>query len=312
MRAIHVRGMYGLGDNIFQRAFVKTLAATRTVYLTTSWPELYMDLGVRFVRPVTNLRTQAKNIRRTPVQWETPPADAEQRHVSYGSHSLRRGSIIAAMEAEFKVPPSGWDLPAGLPRRIESRPIAVIRPVTERKEWHNRARNPRPEYVAQVAESLMETHHVISVADLLKGEEWLVGPAPPAHERFHGGELEVFQLLGLVQSADVVVGGVGWIVPATIAAKVKLFCILGGQGGHNAPEKITDHRMDLSNARFIEPDHYCRCDGMLHDCNKTLSRLDAHWADWRRQHVLQQAASIEVGLAPGPGNWLPAGAGVPL
>ena len=44
-----VRGMKGLGDNIYQRAFVKRLPGP--VYLETPWPELYEDLpGVKFVR----------------------------------------------------------------------------------------------------------------------------------------------------------------------------------------------------------------------------------------------------------------------
>lgn len=312
MKPVVVSGMYGLGDNVFQRAFVKTLTSTREVFLTTSWPELYEDLGVEFIRPATKLRTQAKNIDRSWVKWRNPPGSADHIKVSYGSHSLRSGSIVQAMEVAFKVAPSlSWDLPA-FPRTVRHRPIALVRPVTERMEWHNSARGPLPEYVAQIADDLMSTHHVISVADLVRGQEWALPPEPPAHERFHAGELDVKNLLGLVQSADVVVGGVGWIVPASIAAGVNLFCVLGGQGGHNAPEKITDPRMDLSHAYFAQPDRYCRCENMRHGCNKRITGLDAKWARWRREHLHQQPPPITADVAPGPGNWLPAGAGVPV
>ena len=117
--------------------------------------------------------------------------------------------------------------------------------MTVRTEWRNEARNPRPEYIAAIAAELMDTHTVVAVADLAPGQEWIVGELPPAHHYFLFGELAVRELLALVRDADLVVGGVGWIVPAGLALKVKTFIVLGGHGGHNAPAKITDPRLDL-------------------------------------------------------------------
>lgn len=288
---VKIAGMRGLGDNIFQRPFVKALARVRPVYLITPWPELYYDIpNVHFVHEATPLRTQAKNmIRQDPVVWVKPPRQVTMLRVSYGHATMATQNIARTMEGCFGARLEPMDLPAFpafVPWAPAGRPVAVIRPVTERKEWNNTARSPKPEYVAEIARSLMDKYHVVSVADLKEGEEWLVGPAPPAHTRFHGGELDVRQLLGLVQSAALVVGGVGWIVPACIAAGTPLFCILGGCGGHNAPEKITDPRMDLSHVGYATPDRFCRCDRMQHTCDKTITALAGQWRDWRNQHCL--------------------------
>lgn len=277
--------MRGLGDNIFQRPFVRVLARQRPVYLITPWPELYDDIpDVHFVHEATSLRTQAKNMQHHAATWVKAPRQVSLIRVSYGHATLAHHGIVAIMQQCFGVAPDRFDLPA-FPPFLSLRPIAVIRPATERREWHNAARGPRPEYIAEIASSLMKDYHVISVADLVPGEEWLVDNVlPPAHTRFHAGELYMPELLGLVQSAAVVVGGVGWIVPACIAAGTPLFCILGGCGLHNAPEKVTDPRMDLTHVGFAMPDRFCRCDRMQHTCDKTISDLHGAWGIWRRYH----------------------------
>jgi hypothetical protein len=155
-----------------------------------------------------------------------------------------------------------------------------VRPVTVRSEWKNEARNPRPEYVAEIAAELMATHTVVAVADLEAGQEWLVGELPPAHHYFVRGELKVRELLALVRAADVVVGGVGWIVPAGLALHVNTFVVLGGHGGHNAPNKITDPRLDLSRIGFAMPSRFCKCTNMLHACDKTISDPIGQFQRW--------------------------------
>jgi hypothetical protein len=281
--------MRGLGDCIYSRAFIKALARQSDVYYETPWPEIAADIpNVRFVRCETPLRTQAKNVaRQASSRWAPLPNVARRTiQVGYGHATMREGCIWHAMQKCFGCEPETLDLPP-FPRWPETdRPIAVVRPVTERKEWHNSARGPLPEYVAQIAADLMATHCVISIADLEPGVEWLVGEAPPADIRLHAGELGVRDLLGLVQSADVVVGGVGWVVPACIAARTNLFCILGGQGGHNRPDRIVDQRMDASHVGWATPDRFCQCEQMRHDCIKTISNLSEQWSAFRRERGL--------------------------
>ena len=157
--------------------------------------------------------------------------------------------------------------------------MAVVRPVTVRTEWCNRARNPMPDYLAWIAERLMATHHVLLLADLEAGVEDLVGELPPHHTALLHGELSAMQAIELVRKADVVVGGVGWIVPASLACGTKAVIVLGGNGACNAPERITDPCVPgLDRLRFIRPDSLCGCHRMDHLCNKTISNLPAQWS----------------------------------
>lgn len=285
-KPVLIRGMWGMGDCIYSRPFVRAAAAQYELHLETPWPELYADVDIKFIRGGRRLRTQQKNMARQRVDlWSRPSLPMREVKVSYGA-SLSMFSIIKALEyrwAALKVgfDPALFDLPDMGPSPIVSgRPIAVIRPVTVRSEWRNEARNPRPEYIAALADELMATHHVVAVADIAPGEEWAIGELPPAHRYFVFGELAVRDLLALVRDADIVIGGVGWIVPAGLALKVKTFVVLGGHGGHNAPEKITDPRLDLSRIGFAKPEKFCRCTNMLHTCDKRIADPIGQFERW--------------------------------
>jgi len=256
------------------------------VWLDTPWPEIYEDLDIKFVRGKRRLRTQMKNVEFQPEsRWSKPPPMREIKRVSYGA-DLNTRPLIQCLEQRWsalkvKFDPALFDLPDMGPSPVRSdRPIAVIRPVTVRTEWLNTARAPRPEYIVALADELMATHTVVAVADLDPNHEWLVGNRPPAHHHFLFGELKVRELLALVRDADIVIGGVGWIVPAGLALKTKIFVVLGGHGGHNAPEQITDPRLDLSRIGFAMPERFCRCTRMLHECNKTIADPVGQFARW--------------------------------
>ena len=278
--------MWGLGDNIYSRPFVRAAAAQYQLWLETPWPELYADLNVKFVRGSRRLRTQQKNIARQKVDLWWPPPWPRIREIKISYFDIGVRSIINAMECRWAAlnvvfDPALFGLPDMGPAPVVSeRPIAVVRPVTVRSEWRNEARNPRPEYIAAIAGELMATHTVVAVADLARGEEWLEGELPPAHWHFVHGELPVCELLALVRDADIVVGGVGWIVPAGLALKVKTFVVLGGHGGHNAPAKITDPRLDLSRVGFATPEKFCKCTNMLHNCDKRITDPVGQFHRW--------------------------------
>ena len=138
--------MYGLGDNIYQRAVVRALPGIN--YLRTPWPQLYADLpNIRCVRPATRLRTQAKNAARA-WNWATPPASLAPRKADYVRHP---GTMLEGLCAAYGVslPAVTFDLPVcgapcipgeyivGAPRKY-----VVIRPATVRAEWRADARNP--------------------------------------------------------------------------------------------------------------------------------------------------------------------------
>lgn len=267
-----IYGMQGLGDNIYQRAFIKQLP--QLIYLQTPWPELYRDMNVRFLKPATKLRTQLKNIERNNC-WSVASSSQTARRVAYGVEGIYTG-----MRHWLGVEPGALDLP-DFGRSPVTGKYAVIRPVSVRAEWRADARNPLPEYVNCAAKILRsQGYTVVSVADLEPEKEWAVGELPDADIRFHHGELPIEKLLALVQGAAVVVGGIGWIVPAAIAAKVPAWIICGGQGGFNHPNLITDCTMDLSKIHFVVPENFCRCTQREHECDKRINNHDERFTDW--------------------------------
>lgn len=277
---IVIEGPHGLGDNIYQRGVLNVLVneCGDDVYVRTPWPEL-LPARVRPIRADTRLRTQAKNEAKVDAGvWYRRPANASDVRTTYGARDLEQGSILSAMARAVGVRSARMDMP-GLPAWPKTeRPIAVIRPVTVRTEWSNPARNPDPAALHHASRALLRTHHVIAVADIDGDAERLVGVMPEANEYFVSGELSMLALFGLCVAADVLVGGVGWLVPFALAARKRALILLGGHGGHNAPDCILgplappDHSI-----RFVFPDEFCPCTNMRHGCPKTiaLTKLDA-------------------------------------
>jgi hypothetical protein len=294
MTPLFLRAQWGLGDSIFVRPFVREAARLYDVYLETPWPELFDDLPVKFVRLERKLRTQMKNVRRQPdTRWVLPPEGLAPVSIGYNGEDLKHASIVQTLERKYRglgvvLKDPVWDLPDTGPQpvNLNHRPIAVVRPVTQRREWKNAARNPRPEYVDWVSKRLMNTHHVIAVADLQNKEEWLEAGVPPHHMAALRGEFDLRSLIALVRNADVVVGGVGWIVPMSIALGTKAFVILGGHGAHNHPDRITDPRMDLSRLTFAKPERFCPCSNMNHQCDKYISNFPHLWETFVRSSDL--------------------------
>ena len=69
---IAIRGMQGLGDNVYQRAFIKSLVKSKEVLLETPWPEIYEDLpNIKFIKPQTKLRTQKKSLEKVDTMLGT-------------------------------------------------------------------------------------------------------------------------------------------------------------------------------------------------------------------------------------------------
>lgn len=294
-----ITAMGGLGDGIYQRPFIRQLQDVREVFLATPWPELYADLpNVRFVKPVgMGLRTQAKNIERYPDDfWNPRPIQAERirPHYGMGMHT-RETTILRELEQFFPRSrrPLVMDLPDfGEPPIDLKQPYAVVRPVTVRKEWAASARAPDPKYVATASKALRKFgFKVVTVADVDGKQEKMVGDPPPADERFEAGELAPAELLALIQNAAVVVGGVGFIVPACMATKTPAVVIGGGMGGTNGPDVLTDLRVDSSHMEFLLPEPYCRCSDMRHECNRTIPRFS------RRLHQALGRLSLEEAAA---------------
>lgn len=277
---LYFDGMHGIGDNINQRCFIKALVNSgKEIWLKTPVPEIYEGIkNLHFVRSNTPLRTQKKNEMRTTAVFESEPPGIPKKRIFYGNGHLQEGSVFDAMAMQFGIGPAKMDLPHfTLPdiRVPAGKPIAVIRPTTERTEWHNASRGPLNKYIDEVSRMLaVRGFHVISIADNEPGQEWIPDVEPFAHRKLHNGELSITQMLALVERADIVVTGACVISHAAMAYERPTIFIQGGNGGNNHHSKITDPRCnDVSKTLFVYPDHYCRCQLMKHDCDKTISNL---------------------------------------
>ncbi len=269
---LFIRSMFGLGDNVYERPFVRSAALKHEVWINTCWPELFWDLGVHFVEPHTRLRTQARNAALHKDLWVQPPSACTTASFSYGSKELAKGNILQALGRSFSVvEPFFMDLPPLPPSPVVGEYV-VVRPVSYRVEWMNPARNPKPEYVASAATLLRDNgYRVVSVADIVPNVEW-IDPIE-ADIRFEHGELSVLQLLALYDSAKIVVSGVGHAIPICLASKTPCIVIAGGQGGHNAPEMVQDPRLPTGHMHWILPQPYCRCINMRHNCLKDIPKF---------------------------------------
>lgn len=289
--ALLIRAPWGLGDSLYIRPVIADAARQRQIYLETPWPELYADLPVHFVRGEKGLRLQMRNVIRQPdATWVLPPPGVDGVALGYGSIELETRSVFEAMAYKMPMPmvsQPAWDLPdlGECPLDPGDAPLAIIRPVLRRLEWDNEARNPLPEYVHEIAGDLKARGFAtVVICDLQVDREQLAnGMMPPCNLALTNGEMNVRQLLATIRDAAVVVGGVGWIVPAAIALGTPCFTVLGGNGGMNAPDRLIDHRMNAPNLGFAMPDNLCMCMDMRHSCDKTISDLMAQWRRFSRR-----------------------------
>lgn len=293
--------MVGLGDSIYIRAFIRHYPGSHVV---TCWPELFEDLDVYCVKAQTQHRTHAKGAHRSDYEWATQLQDAKEIQIVYTRASLRREPITVTLRRKAAGEPV-FDLPDyGLPPWSVDRPVAIVRPVTVRIEYPNKARNPKPEYIASASRELKRRgFYVVSIADLEEGKEWLVGDAPDADLVLHNGELNTRQLLAAIQGAAVVVGGPGWIIPACISSGTPLYVALGGSLKYNAPDKLTDPAMDLSKTEWAWPDTPCYCTDFAHSCTKDINGFDAQFTNWLDRQGICQLDEKLSGVAATARGW---------
>lgn len=288
MRQIFIDGMLGIGDNIMERPFIKELAKTHQVWLKTATPEIFCDIpNVYFVRSNTSLHTQRKNECASDIAFSSlPPAGIPSKRIFYGNAELQSpGGIFGSLRKQFGVKPCALDLPVfdmpDIPE-LKSKKIAIIRPTTERREWHNAARGPLNSHIDQASRILRERgYFCVSIADVDGVNEWISGDEPYADLKLHRGELRLTELFAMVQNAGVVVTGSGVVSQTSLAYRTPMIFLGGGCGGSNHHSRITDPDvMDLSRCVFIYPDNYCRCQMMKHNCDKRISNLTEKITEW--------------------------------
>lgn len=287
MRPIYLQGMHGLGDNLHQRAIVRELSRSREVWLETSWPQVYHDMPVHCIAKGTTLRTQLKNVVRSRSLFATSRRASQSIRVWYTPQQVRaRGSVLAAMcaavgvdheTADFRMPvPADWVAQA---RQFvdTDRPILVYRPLVERTEWGGcAARNPDRGAYARLFAGIRERYHVVSIADLVPGVEWISGEPIEADQTFHAGELCFEALAGLFSIAALVWASPGFAVPLSQAVGTPVIAIFGG---------YESSRSFSSGARFspylgVDTMAPCECFSHHHACDKRIDEESAAKRIW--------------------------------
>ena len=296
--------MEGVGDCIYQRPFIKQLIKDgHEVYLSVYLHELFSDIkGLKFLKPAKEhtYRTQQKQFdSQKSIKYDTPPPKFDKViDPLYSGTDLIHDSIVYSMSLKFGVDNLSnleWNLP-NLSHHLTKhesilksipfgfKKIAIVRPSTIRSEWKVSTRSPDPTYIYWCAHVLHEAgYYVISIADVDGSNEWIEGPAPFADLTLHSGDLGIFGTLELLKTADVVIGGSGFIVPATVSAKVPLFILFGGRGAYDSPYKIFHPSMNLKKIGWAVPRNFCRCTLAEHACDKSIPDLDDKFMNFLRQ-----------------------------
>lgn len=302
-----VQGMHGMGDCVHQRAVVRQLMRSRTVWLETSWPAIYHDLvgpDLHLLRKHVGLRTQAKNAEREAGKFVDRPSQLTPsiRVMYHGADVMQTDSktVLESMcrvtgtdyaTADFRLPvPGSWRaeyLAMNLQTmNTEGKPLLVYRPLVARGEWRgSMARNANVLNYVHLFAFLREHFFVISVADLEPGKEWLVGPRLKADVTLHSGELTFEAMAALFQDADLVFTSSGFAAILAPAVGTPCISIVGG---------YEDGRAHDSGKRFapylaIEPSDPCRCwsSGCQQHCSKEINMLTAvdQMAAFLREHL---------------------------
>ena len=287
---ILVTGMFGIGDNLHQRAPIRDLMLSHDVWLETCHIALYHDLvaqGLKLLPRPTRLRAQARTIATERTRYafaaRRPSLDAERRKIWYNKPEIDKyGSILGAMygclnlqvpaKPDFRLPiPSAWQ--ANIRRLIEtwprmSKPLMVLRQIILRKEWDGANRNPDPIAYRRLVEDIRDRFFVVSIADLAPNLEWILGPELPADVKLHAGELDFETMSALFAEAALVVSPAGFAPVLAQAVGTPGVTVYGGRESYRTTQAAGAH---LAPSLGIDPINPCDCQSNTHHCDKTLN-----------------------------------------
>lgn len=284
---ILLRGMYGVGDCLHQRAILRVLLATgERVVLETFYSAMYEDL-VRDrnleLRLLCGIEPRVRDRR----QAYLPRGGANDRRVirhqiSYNRETIRRhGSILAAQFAsaglrmpeqpDFSLPVHElWRAAAMEHVRRRSRldrPLMVLRPSVLNDVWLSRARAPDPVVYMRVYEAIRDQFTVVTVANIGQGGERFDGDEPRADVNFTRGQLGFEELAGLFASARLVLTCPGFAPVLAQAVGTPVAIVYGGNESFRTTNSVGAH---LAPTLAIEPIRPCACHLKNHDCDKTI------------------------------------------
>jgi hypothetical protein len=296
---MRVIGMYGIGDNLHQRAVLRELMKSQHVELEGFYPAMVHDLvaaGLKFIPLQSGRHPPRIRAGEESLPASRAPA-AEHMRLTYSPDAIkRRGSILAAQFAscgldmpaqpDFSLPvPQAWRdkaqaLIAGWDMR---KPLLIYRPIVRNKIWECPSRSPDPAVYAAIFRSLRDGFFVVSVADLTQ-QEWIVGEEEEADVKLHSGEVDFETLAGLFARSALVFCNPGFSPVLAQAVGAPSVIVYGGNESFRTTNAVGAH---LAPTLAIEPINPCECHARVHDCDK---RIDLPAATARLEAFVGQLA----------------------
>lgn len=305
-RVLYLKGMHGMGDNFHERAFIRQYLSSGRydcIYLETSWPVLFWDLvgdKLKLIQKDSGLRTQAKNANREQdffYKGRVPlPNMRTDKQIWYRAKDIKQtGSVLGAMaeclgepvgEADFRFPlKDEWQrryFNEILPKiDAGGKPILVYRPLVERTEWSGcSARNPDHDTYRTLYRSIRDRFHVVSVADIVPGKEWIVGASAESgcgisdtdtDTEFHKGELPVEMLATLVKNAAMTMNAPGFMTIMSQSQGTPNVTVFGGYENSKSFTAGAKWAPYLG----IDPINSCQCFQHSHPCDKRINIPEA-------------------------------------
>lgn len=275
---MHVRGMYGMGDCIHQRAPLRELLDRgEPIVLDTFYYAMYHDLVRRGLR-LRRISSHAPRIR-DDSQTQMLRATGNGIRVTYNRDMIQRcGTILGAQyeclgmtmpeRPDFSLPiPTEWRVAAR--RRLQSsiKPLMVYRPSVLNNLWRSEARSPDPVSYGALFSSVRDRFHVVAVANLGDHGERVIGDMPRCDQYFVNGELGFEELAGLFAEAQVAFTCPGFAPVLSQAVGTPTVIVYGGNESFRTTNSVGAH---LAPTLAIEPVHPCECHMKDHDCDKRI------------------------------------------
>jgi hypothetical protein len=200
--------------------------------------------------------------------------------------------------ADFRLPvPDSWTTPEIRTINGSGRPLMIYRPLTVRPEWvGGGVRNANAEQYAELLAAIRDDFFIVSVADLVPGREWIVGPRLKPDVTLHKGELVFEQLAALFSRADLVFTSGGFGTLLAMAVETPVVSIIGGY--ERASWASAGSR--FSPYLGIEPISPCNCAASCRRfCTKVLDMpaATARLREFLSQICIQTSDTIRTPMA---------------
>lgn len=279
-------GMYGMGDNLHQRAVLRELMKTNSVELRTYYTAMYHDLiaeGLKVTmveRLPPRIRDGGNAGRQQPASQRHPDGRIGYDHAQTKAH----GTLLAAMfgsvglavpgRADFSLPvkPEWRAAARKLVGDTGGKPIMVYRPIVLNATWPCPSRSPDPAAYAALYRAIKDGFFTVSVCDLTQKGEHIVGEEQDADLKLHRGEADFETLAGLFAEASLVFGNAGFTPILAQAVGTPNIVVYGGNESFRFTNSVGAH---LAPTLPIEPVKPCECFDRHHQCNKDIDLSDA-------------------------------------